>query len=517
MSDAAAPAPVLTRHPSLGIAGVFLGALISGINLRLTSFGLADIRGGMGLSFDEGAWFSTCFNAAQLLLAPPVAYLARALGARRILLPASLVYGVMTALLPLAPTPFAAMLAQVVRGAAAGTFLPAVLTFVMQALPLRASIWGIAAYAFCTIFSNNVSASLEGFYGDAGAWQWTFWQTAVLALPMAVMVRLGMPLQPLRPDLVRTSDWGGLLLCGAGLAMIYAGLDQGNRLDWLNSGTVVGLLLGGAALLAAFAVHEALQPEPWIRGPVLVRRAPVLLGCTLALFITSTLSGLIVLPYYMNNVLGFRSLQIGQALIWAALPPLVALPAAVALLRRGVDPRLMIGFGTALMVVSAWLCTGLTHDWAARDFLPAVALQGVGQSTAFTALVLSVFSGVNGPEEVPTIAGWIQVARLMGVGAGSAMLNTWLRQREQIASNLVGQHVTGGDWMTQSALGSFTVEFAHGSPSAASARGVARLAGLVRAEATVIASIDAFWLLAWLALAALLLLALVPRIPRRLV
>ena len=43
---------------------------------------------------------------------------------------------------------------------------------------------------------------------------------------------------------------------GSGFGLIYAGLDQGNRLDWLNSGVVTGLLLGGALLVVAFIVRE---------------------------------------------------------------------------------------------------------------------------------------------------------------------------------------------------------------------------------------------------------------------
>jgi MFS transporter, DHA2 family, multidrug resistance protein len=511
------PLPVQTRHPALGVAAVLVGAMIAGLNLRLTSFGLADIRGGMGLSFDEGAWFATCFNAAQMLLAPPVAYLARGLGARRVLLPASLVYGVVTALLPFAPTVTVAIGMQVLRGAAAGTFLPAVLTFVMQALPPASRIWGIAAYAFCVIFSNNVSASLEGFYGDAGAWRWVFWQTAVLAAPMALMVRLGMPLQPLRFDLLRQSDWGGLLLCGTGLALLYAGMDQGNRLDWTGSGTVVGLLLAGALLLAAFVVNELVRPDPWVRFSILGRRSALVAGGVLGLFITSTLAGLIVLPSYMNNVLGLRSLQVGQALAWAAVPQLLVIPATVWLLRRGADPRLLIGTGLALLAVSAWMCTGLTHDWAARDFLPAIALQGIGQSMAIICLIVAGFSSVGGPDEVPTFAAWIQVARLMGAEAGAAALNTWLRVREQHASHLVGQHVTPWSWKTQAAIAQFSEAAAAHDHAASHGRGVARLATLLRQEATVIACLDAFWLIAWLSILALLLLALMPPVPRRVV
>lgn len=43
-------------------------------------------------------------------------------------------------------------------------------------------------------------------------------------------------------NLLETADWDGMLL-GIGIAMVYAGLDQGNRLDWLGSGTVVACML----------------------------------------------------------------------------------------------------------------------------------------------------------------------------------------------------------------------------------------------------------------------------------
>ena len=40
-------------------------------------------------------------------------------------------------------------------------------------------------------------------------------------------------------------------------------LDQGNRLDWTGSGTILALPAGVAALMIGFAVNEALAPYPW--------------------------------------------------------------------------------------------------------------------------------------------------------------------------------------------------------------------------------------------------------------
>ena len=54
--------------------------------------------------------------------------------------------------------------------------------------------------------------------------------------------------------------------------MIYAGLDQGNRLDWLNSGVVCGLFAGGGLLVIAFIATELTAEHPLIRLRVVAKR-----------------------------------------------------------------------------------------------------------------------------------------------------------------------------------------------------------------------------------------------------
>jgi DHA2 family multidrug resistance protein len=48
-----------TIRPYVGILGVLLGAIMSTLGSRITTFGLADLRGGLHLGFDEGAWMTT--------------------------------------------------------------------------------------------------------------------------------------------------------------------------------------------------------------------------------------------------------------------------------------------------------------------------------------------------------------------------------------------------------------------------------------------------------------------------
>jgi hypothetical protein len=48
--------PVISARPLIGVVAVLLGAVISTLDSRITTFGLADVRGAVHAGFDEGAW-----------------------------------------------------------------------------------------------------------------------------------------------------------------------------------------------------------------------------------------------------------------------------------------------------------------------------------------------------------------------------------------------------------------------------------------------------------------------------
>jgi DHA2 family multidrug resistance protein len=89
-----------THYPLLAVAAVLLGASMANIDSRMFSIGLPDLKGRSPL-FDEGAWLSTASTASQIFIAPAVAWLATVFGLRRILGAPSLVFAVISLVLPL--------------------------------------------------------------------------------------------------------------------------------------------------------------------------------------------------------------------------------------------------------------------------------------------------------------------------------------------------------------------------------------------------------------------------------
>ena len=242
----------IAAQPLFAVGAVLLGAFLSNIDSRLTSAGLPDLRGAFSLGFDEGAWLSTAGIGSQIFIAPAVAWLATAFGLRRVLGIPSLVYALVSLVIPFAHDYTALIVLSVAHGLLLGTFVPATLMIIFRNLPIKWWVPAIALYSIRVGFALDTGNSLVGFYVEHLGWQWLYWQGVVVAPLMGLMVYLGTPREPVNRDLLRHADWGGMLLLGASLSMVYAGLDQGNRLDWLESGTVTALLLSGAVLFVAF-------------------------------------------------------------------------------------------------------------------------------------------------------------------------------------------------------------------------------------------------------------------------
>jgi DHA2 family multidrug resistance protein len=151
----------------------------------------------------------------------------------------------------------------------------------------------------------------------------------------------------------------------------------------------------------------------------------------------------------------------------------------------------------------------LTHDWATYDFLPSQLLQAVGQSFALTSVVWFNLKHLE-LKEVLTFGAVLQTARLFGGELGSGFIQTFLRVREQMYSNLIGLHVVVGSQATQQRLQDYAnaVNGRSNGSSEADARAAALLAHSVNNQASVLSYIDGFMLLGFAALGALCLMLL---------
>ena len=132
---AAHPRPIISPRPYIGVLAVLLGSIISTLDSRITTFGLADVRGAVHASFDEGAWVTTALTVGQMLIGPVSPWLGAVFGVRRVLMISATVFAISNLLLPFSPNVGWVLAFQMISGIASGTFIPLTIGFVVLNLP----------------------------------------------------------------------------------------------------------------------------------------------------------------------------------------------------------------------------------------------------------------------------------------------------------------------------------------------------------------------------------------------
>jgi DHA2 family multidrug resistance protein len=254
--------------------------------------------------------------------------------------------------------------------------------------------------------------------------------------------------------------------------------------------------------------------------PYLRQKDTILLSAGLFFFRFFLVTTIILVPQALA-IHGFEPDQIGPAVVWTAASFLPLAFVAGFLLFSNVDPRLILASGFAAMAFASLLNARITSAWAAPNFYPTEFLMGLGQSFAFIGLVSAIilqalFSGaLVKPQKILTFAAFIHTVRIFGGTIGAILMGRFIAEREKLHSNLLGLHLQHGNWITDGSVGQLTTGLLAKSPGMAQAAGRAGdiVAARVRLQAYTLSLSDGFYLIAWAAVIALVLVALLRESP----
>ena len=215
----------LSKSPLLGILGAIIGAGVVTLTGRMISLGLADLKGNIGIGFDDGAWVSSAYNIALMFIGPFTVYVGALLGPRRILFIAATSFTVICFFTPFIHSYSLLITAMVLAGLTSGTFYPLTLTFALRNIPLRFLPFTIALYATFVDGAVNVAPSLYGWYREHLSWHWMFWNSALITPFMMFCIYFGIPKPAAAAKKSGTPpSFAGFLYWSAGLAMLYAAI-----------------------------------------------------------------------------------------------------------------------------------------------------------------------------------------------------------------------------------------------------------------------------------------------------
>nr|WP_314525166.1 MFS transporter [uncultured Pseudomonas sp.] len=446
MTSLTVPAPVATTAASppvfgpriiIGLVGVLIAVLVSGLNEMVTKVALADIRGALAIGYDEGTWLVASYTATSVAAMAFAPWCSVTFSLRRFTLWAISVFTVLGVLCPFAPNYESLLVMRTLQGLAGGALPPMLMTVALRFLPANVKLYGLAGYALTATFGPGLGTPLAGLWTEYVGWQWTFWQIVAPCLIAMAAVAYGLPQDPLRLERFKQFNWRGLLLGFPAICMLVIGILQGNRLDWFESSLICTLLGGGLLLLVLFLINEWSQPMPFFKMQMLGIRNLAFALMTLAGVLIVLLAVVIIPSSYLAQVQGYRPIQTAPITLLAALPQLIALPLVAALCNlRWVDCRWVLGVGLSMLVLSCIGGSHLTSEWIRDDFYVLQLLQIFGQPMSVLPLLM-LSTGSISPAEGPFASAWFNTVKGLSAVIATGVIEALTTARQHFHSTML--------------------------------------------------------------------------------
>ncbi len=502
-------APAKPVNPWIVTAAVMLATFMEILDTTVVNVSVPHIAGNLGATVDEGTWVVTSYLVSNAIILPMSGWLANRFGRRRMLMLCVAGFTLTSLLCGMATSLESLIFFRVLQGLTGGGLQPLAQAVLLETFPPKKHGTAMAAFGLGIILAPILGPTLGGYITDNYTWRWIFY----LNLPVGAFSLLMMNAFVHDPHYIGKNKTGGIDLWGIGFlalgfGMLQVVLDTGQRKDWFGSPQIrLGTFLCIFGLVA-MVIRELTAKHPVVDLRVLKDRtfsAGVLLMTMLGFVLYASL---MLLPIFLQTLLGYPALQSGLALSPRGIGSLVAMPIVGQLTNR-YDPRKLIFVG---IVVGSWTMFSLSHlnlNAGYWDIFWPQIIQGSAMAFLFIPLMTVSMSAIS-KEKMGNATSIYNLMRNIGGSFGIATMTTFLARRSQVHQNHMISHISAFDHNTQMTIQGMTAWFQmHGSNSVeASKKALGAMYGMVQQQAMMLSFVEAFWVMGviFLCMAPLLLL-----------
>ncbi len=490
--------PAQPRHvnPWIVTAAVMGATFMEILDTTVVNVSVPHLAGNMGATVEEGTWVVTSYLVSNAIILPMSGWLANRIGRRNMLLSCVTGFTLTSVLCGMATSLEALIFFRILQGLTGGGLQPLAQAVLLETFPPKQHGTAMAAFGLGIILAPILGPTLGGWITDSYSWRWIFY----LNVPIGIISVLMMSAFVHDPPYIGKNKSGGIDLWGIGFLALGFGtlqvvLDTGQRNDWFASTQIRVFSLLCVFGLVALVVRELTTKYPIVDLRVLMDRT-FTAGVSLMTMLGFVLYGsLMLLPIFLQTLLGYPALESGLALSPRGIGSLVMMPIVGQLTNR-FDPRKLIAFG---IIVGGWTMFSLSHlnlNAGYWDIFWPQVYQGAAMAFLFIPLMATSMSGIP-REKMGNATSIYNLMRNIGGSFGIASMTTFLARRGQVHQDQIVSHITPYDHNTQMTYRGMQSWFmAHGSSSVDAARkSLGAMYGMVQQQAALLSFVEAFWIM----------------------
>ncbi len=482
-------------NPWIVAIAVMFGTFMEVLDTTVVNVSLPHIAGSLSATVDEATWALTSYLVANAIVLPITGWLANYFGRKRLLIAAVMGFTAASVLCGLAPTLGVLIVFRIVQGATGGALQPLSQAVMLEAFPPQDRGKAMGFWGLGIVVAPMLGPVLGGWLTDTYSWRWVFYINLPVGLASVVMTRLFIFDPPyIRRPRAGVDYWGiGLLAVGIGALQVV--LDKGQQEDWFSSHLVTSLTIVSALCLGIFVVYELLARNPVVNLRVFQVRTYAT-GVFLMTVVGFVLYGsLVLLPVFLQTLLGYPALQAGIAMAPRGLGSFLAMPVTGAILSR-FDARKLLGVGIVGAAITLFQLSHLNLNAGYWDIFWPQFVQGLALALLFVPLTTATMDPIR-REEMGNATSIFNLMRNIGGSMGIAAATTLLARHQQVHINRLGANVNIYSPQAQAAINQLRGVFMSqgNDPATATNRAYGALFGVVQQQASMLSFVDVFHLL----------------------
>jgi EmrB/QacA subfamily drug resistance transporter len=481
-----------------------MGTFMAILDSSIVNVALPHMMAAFGVNRDEIEWVATAFMLATAVAMPLVGWIVGWLGHKSLYLGSLVLFTLGSALCAMAWSYDSLIAARVIQAVGGGAIQPVGMAIVADMFEPQERGRALGIWGTGIMVGPAIGPTLGGYLTDWFNWRVIF----SVNLPFG-LVTLLVGLAVMRSEKGRHHqrvpfDFWGFSFLSMGLIAGLLALSNGQEDGW-NSTYIETCLALALVGLTMFLAIEATVEHP-LMPLSMYRKRNFSLSMVLAVFrAVGLFGGVFLLPIFLENIVGYTTIQTGLWMMPGAVAVGVMMPVAGRLSDR-YSPGWLVAAGTLLTSVSLMYYGGLDPRSSAAFIIVPQLIRGAGLALLMAPLLTAAINAV--PKElVATASSFLNVAQRVGGAFGIAVLNTF------VTDSIFAHAVHLGEQ-----LGPRTLEYARlaaraahlsfpdakGTAIAASIKSVATATRLVQQRASVLGFDNGF------VLAGLILLAGLP-------
>ena len=416
-----APIEDNSARNKLVIGLLLVSAFVVILNETIMGVALPHLMKDLDITASAAQWLTTAFMLTMAVVIPVTGFLLQRLNTRPVFILAMSLFSAGTLISALAPGFGMLVIGRIVQASGTAIMMPLLMTTVMNLVPPESRGKTMGNISIVISVAPAIGPTISGLILSVLDWRWMF----ILVLPIALgalalgarrIVNVTTPTDaPIDLPSIPLSaiGFGGFVygLSGLGDAAVNPPLVS----PWIP-------LLVGAAVIAVFVLRQLQlqkQERALLDMRTLASRDFTVATAMMALLMMSMFGAFILLPIYLQNVLGLSTLQTGLMLLPGGLIMGLCAPTVGGLFDK-YGPAPLVVPGAVLLSAALW---GLTFvDQNTSFVVPLIAhlVLSVGLALMFTPL-FTVSLGALPPNLYSHGSAMIGTTQQVAGAAGTAL------------------------------------------------------------------------------------------------